>query len=164
MDDRDQAELSFESGERLSFEDKLPVGNVWASISERIRRTVSLAQDVDEGTQFCHRDTKRASVLPEHRCFHELRPRHDPVSTRLEPEDGPVGLLAVHATVQPVVQRRLRDTQEAGRFSLGVHLAIENAHNSHGPSVSTLMISMSRTAEDGSRRCVSATGGAGGRN
>jgi hypothetical protein len=131
----DEAQLGIQSCGILGFEDQIAAGYVWALVREGVGHSELLAQQVDERTQFRHRDPVGTPVLPKQAGFDELRPRHGPGAAWLDPNDRHVLLAAPTITLQPIVQRRRRHTKQAGRLSLGVHLAFQDVY--HGASLAS---------------------------
>lgn len=76
------------------------------------------------GAKLAHGHVVLAPVLAEQACFDELGPGDYPTATRLDAQDWAVLLAVSLAAFQPVVQRAGGNTEQPGRFGLGVHLTL----------------------------------------
>src|SRR5262249_35257852 len=117
------------------FEDQVAAGYIWALVREGVGHSELLAQQVDERTQFRHRDPVGTPVLPKQAGFDEFRPGHGPCAARLDPNDRHVLLAAPAITLQPIMECRGWHAKEAGGLSFGVHIAFQDVD--HGASLAS---------------------------
>ncbi len=94
-------------------------------MGQRVRDRVALAQKVDEGPQFGHRNAVLAAVLAQQPSLDELRPGdRGAIATGLHANHRLVRFAAHLAAFEPVVQRVLGHLKQPRRLGLGVHLPL----------------------------------------
>jgi hypothetical protein len=97
-------------------------------MSKRVRNPESLSQEIDERSDFEHGYLQIAPIAAEQAGFHKLSPRHDPFLSPFQAHDGWIGAPTTLAPVEPVVKRRLGDTQKPRGLSLAENLSFKHGH------------------------------------